>query len=321
MSAISALLFAAALSAAPPAAIDTQDFAWLRGAFPDSTASDRSRWAAVKAYGDACEADAVRAAKTQVEAAGGKADALKPGIYDAPEPCTLVILARYALPHIKSWAAFDAALREVRPRFLGFMQATTIAEQVAAVDDKAPLAERLHAATVGEQVLRLGLSWNEGANAAPDRISDDARYVLAILLWVDITKRDHANTAMLQALVKTHGWPKISEVGRRGAQDAWLLAQHADDHPAFQVRALAAMKPLLASKEVLPRSYAYLADRVSKALTGTQVYGTQFDCVAGHYVPTGIKTRTAVDAARASVGLGSLADAQKDIEKAYGPHC
>src|ERR1700753_4206857 len=321
MSAISSLLFSVALSAAPPIAIDTHDFLWLRGAFADASAADRARWDKVKTYAKACQADAMRGAKSAVEAAGAKATALKPGIYDASEPCTTVTLAGFALSHIKSWKAFDAALHEARPRFEGFLHATTIAETVTAADAKAPLAERLHAAIVGEQVLRLGLSWNDGDSAAPVRISGDAEAMMQMLLWIEITKRDHANTTMLAGIVKTQGWPKRSQVGRRGAEDAWLLAQHADDHPAFQIAALNAMKPLLAVHEVSPQNYAYLAARVSKALNGTQVYGTQFDCVAGRYVPIGIGTVAQVDAARRAAGLGALADAQKDIEKAYGPHC
>jgi hypothetical protein len=314
-------VFVVSQASTPPGKIDTDDFVWLRGAFTDSSIADQDQWKAVKAWGDACIAAHTEAVRKEIEALGAKPTALALQSYGDDSPCALISNARFALPSIKSWAAFEAALREARPVFRGFVHATVLAEKIVQPKENAPLAERLRQAIVGEQILRLGLAWNEGDNAAPQPMSADGARVLYILLWTEIAKRDHANTAMMQAILAKGGWPKISDVGAEAAEDAWLLVQHADDNPAFQLRAQRAMEPLVAKGEVLPKRYAYLADRVTIKLYGTQVYGTQFYCIDGRRRPKGIAGAAAVDAARKSVGLGSLDDAQKDIDKAFGPHC
>ncbi len=308
-------------SAPPPVKIDTDDFGWLRGAFADSSVAEQNRWTAVKAWGDACIAAHTETVRKEIEALGAKPSALAPQPYGDDPPCALISSARFALPSIKSWAMFEAGLREARPVFQGFVHATVLAEKIVQSKDDAPLAERLRQAIVGEQILRLGLAWNEGDNAAPQPMSADGARMLYILLWTEIAKRDHANTAMMQEILAKSGWPKISQVGDEAAEDAWLLVQHADDNPAFQLQALRAMEPLVAKGEVLPKRYAYLSDRVTIKLYGTQVYGTQFYCIDGHRRPKGIGGAAEVDAARKSMGLGSLDDAQKDIDKAFGPHC
>lgn len=321
---VAALLSVVAVSQAsvpPPAKIDADDFLWLRGAFPDSSAAEQARWAAIKAWGDACVASHSETARQEIEALGARPSALPPQPYGDDPACALIFNAKFALSSIKSWAAFDAGLHEARPVFQGFLHATTLAEKIVRTADKAPLAERLRNAIVGEQILRLGLAWNAGEDAAPQPISGDGERVLDILLWTEIAKRDHANTAMMQDVLATSGWPRISVVGEEAAEDAWLLVQHADDNPAFQLQALRAMTPLVAKGEVSPKHYAYLSDRVTIKLYGTQIYGTQFYCIGGRRQPKGIAGADAVNAARKSVGLGSLKDAQRDIDKAYGPHC
>src|SRR4051794_19546723 len=65
-----------------------------------------------------------------------------------------------------------------------------------------------------------------------------------------LTAIDHKNTARLKEIVDKHGWPGKSLVGTAGAQDAWLLVQHADRDPAFQKRCLELMTPLVAKGEV-----------------------------------------------------------------------
>ena len=317
---LSAFAFSQA-SVSPPMKIDTDDFVWLRGAFADASITDRNQWTAVKAWGDACIAEHMRTVRKEIEALGAKPAALASQPYGDDPPCALISNARFALPSIKSWPAFAAALREARPVFQGFLHATVLAEKIVQPKETAPLAERLRQAIVGEQMLRLGLAWNEGDNAALQPISADGVRVLDILLWTEIAKRDHANTAMMQEILAKGGWPRISQVGAEAAEDAWLLVQHADDNPAFQLQALRAMEPLVATGEVVPKRYAYLSDRVTIKLYGTQVYGTQFYCIDGLRRPKGIVGAAEVDLARTSVGLGSLDDAQKDIDKAFGPHC
>ncbi len=125
---------------------------------------------------------------------------------------------------------------------------------------------------------------------------------------------DEKNTSRMMELVESNGgWPKISEVGPDGASAAWLLAQHADQKPDFQKQALDLMQPLLETKEVSPKNYAYLYDRVALANFKKQRYGSQ---MIGHYNKEGkleyqfqpIEEEWNLDKRRAEIGLGSAAE-------------
>jgi hypothetical protein len=111
---------------------------------------------------------------------------------------------------------------------------------------------------------------------------------------------DQRNTARLIEIVKEHGWPTISMVSDAGARAAWLLAQHADQMPAFQEDVLSLMKPLLEKGEVLRSNYACLYDRTSSP----QLYGTQGRCAGpGAWVPLDIEDPEHVNGRRASMEI------------------
>lgn len=115
---------------------------------------------------------------------------------------------------------------------------------------------------------------------------------------------DQKHTEELQAFVGKHGWPKTSVYGQVAAQNAWLIAQHADQSPDFQQEALAEMKAL--GPEVQARHVAYLADRVATK-TGKQLYGTQGKCVGkGKWEPNPVQDPKDLDKRRANIGLESM---------------
>jgi hypothetical protein len=132
-----------------------------------------------------------------------------------------------------------------------------------------------------------------------------------------LTAIDRKNTARMKEIVDKHGWPGKSLVGATGAQDAWLLVQHADRDPAFQKRCLELMTPLVATGEVSGVNVAYLTDRVRVADGKPQVYGTQFRQVDGKMEPSPIEDEARVDERRKSVGLPTLAEYRKQIEAMY----
>jgi len=87
---------------------------------------------------------------------------------------------------------------------------------------------------------------------------------------------DAANTGWLRAIVESRGWPTRSLVGEDGARAAWLLAQHADEDPDFQLRCLELMS-CADPAEVDAVNLAYLTDRVQLALGQEQTFGTQME--------------------------------------------
>jgi len=117
-----------------------------------------------------------------------------------------------------------------------------------------------------------------------------------------------AGAARLKAIIAAQGWPTISEVGKDGAQAAWLLAQHADFDPAFQKEALTDMEKLSDAGEVNLDNLAYMRDRVALANGEQQTYGTQGKCTGTTWEPFPSKDPAKVDALRATMTLDPLAD-------------
>jgi len=128
---------------------------------------------------------------------------------------------------------------------------------------------------------------------------------------------DRKNTAWLKMVVTAHGWPGKSAVGEDGAQAAWLLVQHADHDRDFQKQCLKLIQAAFKKGEVTGQQVAYLTDRVLVADKRNQLYGTQFQVKDGELVPFPIEDEANVDKRRKEIGLSSLAEYKKVLEKTY----
>ncbi|MFD7663511.1 DUF6624 domain-containing protein [Streptomyces sp. NPDC059788] len=125
----------------------------------------------------------------------------------------------------------------------------------------------------------------------------------------DLLRIDASNTAWLQQVVAEYGWPGFVLVGERGADEAWLLAQHADRDPGFQRRALDLLKAAVSAGEALPRHVAYLTDRVLVAAGEPQLYGTQYLPGPDNALcPHPVADPDQLDARRAAMGLEPAAE-------------
>lgn len=129
---------------------------------------------------------------------------------------------------------------------------------------------------------------------------------------------DHRNTERMKDIIDEIGWPSISKVGKAGSSNAWLLVQHADHDLDFQKKCLELMK-LEAEGEVSKRDIAYLEDRILTGQGMPQSYGTQFYTNSdGQLVPLPIQDPDNVDKRRAVMGLETLTENQKRMQKQYG---
>jgi len=126
---------------------------------------------------------------------------------------------------------------------------------------------------------------------------------------------DVRNTARMKEIIAQVGWPTKTLVGERAAQGAWLLVQHADLDLAFQKECLGLLEKAVAAGEASGRNLAYLTDRVRVAEGKPQYYGTQFHMVEGKLVPRPIEDEANVDARRAAVGLGTMADYAEQMQR------
>ena len=131
----------------------------------------------------------------------------------------------------------------------------------------------------------------------------------------DVVDVDEFNTAELQNMLKGRGWFRDDIDGQGAANDAWLIAQHADQNPDFQQEALKLIEAELGAPGVSKSNYAYLYDRVQMRFgdrenaQALQRYATQGRCTGpGTWEPLPYENPEKIDATRAEVGLGALAE-------------
>ena len=130
---------------------------------------------------------------------------------------------------------------------------------------------------------------------------------------------DGENLPWLRDLVAEVGWPGRSMVGEDGAHAAWLLAQHADQDPAFQRRCLDLMTEAVKRGEATLGELAYLTDRVLLAEGKPQEYGTQMTGREEGWVPRNLRDQGTVDQRRAAMSLGPLHENIALMARRYGP--
>lgn len=131
--------------------------------------------------------------------------------------------------------------------------------------------------------------------------------------WVD-----KVNTSHLQYIVARFGWPTASKFGRKPSHDAWLLVQHADRDPSFQLRCLKLMEPHLKSGEVGRGDYAYLWDRVAVNQGHKQRYGTQWAIENGRAFMRPCEDPAGLDRRRKRMGMVPIKEYERILKRVYG---
>ena len=122
----------------------------------------------------------------------------------------------------------------------------------------------------------------------------------------------------MEEILDEHGWPGWSLVGEAAATAAWVLIQHADLRLPLQERGLAYLQGAVDAGDASRGDLAYLIDRVRVANNQPQLYGTQLGADAdGELAPrTPIEDPDNVDARRAEMGLGTLAEYYEEFREA-----
>ncbi len=295
--------------------VEPGDYRWLRGRFANATAAETQAFVTALQWNERCEAQSRIAVKSQLAALGQTFD---PGndVYARPASCRQ--FGQLPIPADVTWAAFSAALDRVRPYALGIIRATALVEQQ--VFERGNYAEQLRTRPLGEQTLRFAWVESQRHEGQTATYSSLERVVYEGILVRAMDDRDQGNTAWLSAKVAGQGWPTRSAVGDEASSAAWLLVQHADGNPAFQLTALRLMAPLAPKGEIDPRNFAMLTDRIELKFSGRQRYGTQWTCKSGKRVPLPLANDDAVtDALRAKAKLGSLKENATQIDTLYGP--
>ena len=325
------LLGSAAVTAAPlpvPAQVsshvndghfDPGDYSWLRGSFPGASPAEVRDWAAMKAYRESCSGEVPDATRAEMASLGEHPPTAYWQVYSS-DVCGELAIATRSAAGFTSWASYRAALDGALPYYRTFLFAVDKARAIA-VGDEGTLHDRLLAIVLPDQMLREALSWGQGDASDAPQVDSKTHEVLTALLWRPISDIDHRNTKWLKTVIAKDGWPTISKVGEQASNNAWLLVQHADDDPVFQLRVLRLIEPLAKRGEVDRHNYALLYDRVMLPLTGKQRYGTQFTCDEKGWRPQTLENDATVDERRKEAGLGPIAEYAKELIAHYGEHC
>lgn len=118
-------------------------------------------------------------------------------------------------------------------------------------------------------------------------------------------RTDAENTAYMRELVARCGWPRRSEIGEEAARAAWLLTQHADMAPDYQVLAAQRMYHAVLAGEADATRLALLTDRHRRLAHLPQVYGMQYVVTDDRRIVFhDIVTPGQLESRRKEIGLG-----------------
>ncbi|MEK6928516.1 MAG: DUF6624 domain-containing protein [Nanoarchaeota archaeon] len=112
------------------------------------------------------------------------------------------------------------------------------------------------------------------------------------------------NTKLLKEFIKKNGWPIKEKYSAEASSAAWLIAQHSDHDPMFQLQCLSLIIANSYSEDKeLMQDIAFLLDRVLINMNQKQVFGTQLN---GKFsVPNTISPNN-LDSLRKKIGLESM---------------
>lgn len=308
-----AALFCIAATTPPPATLqpyiregrfEPGDYRWMKGRFDDASSAEKAAFDGINRWLEACLAADRMDARAKLGAMGFADPRLEGWSYADPL-CASVASMPWGMDR-RSFVRFAQAVAVARPIADTYLAAVRTAEEAGG--PRSPkLTDALLARPLAEQMLRFALGWGEGVMKDAPPLAPDVKSIVTARLGVALAERDRANTRWLKQVVAERGWPRISEVGEPASAQAWLLVQHADADPAFQLEALRLMEPLAKTGEVSRRNHAYLHDRVMLKLTGKQRYATQLTCEKGRRVPLPLDDERAMPGRRAEAGLEPLA--------------
>lgn len=299
--------------------LKTDDFGWMRGAFGASTEKQKSDWKSVLDWARTCSIADHKATITELAAMGVQTELTEVGM-SGPAACGSVWYFQSLAKQAKSWDEFSADESKAREIFLIYQHGARVAGENMPYEKDWGNEEswELLRRTVFEQVYRRGMSWQANPNA-PKLDPAIVRYLSAHLANA-FQKEDRQNTEFLKKRVAEKGWPTISSVGQQASSKAWLLVQHADHDPVFQLKALRLMEPLAAKGEVSKRNYAYLYDRVMLKLAGKQRFGTQFSgCEGDEYKLRPLEDEKRLTEFRLQYELEPVSENRTRMKESYGP--
>ncbi|WP_143167098.1 DUF6624 domain-containing protein [Mucilaginibacter sp. OK098] len=143
-----------------------------------------------------------------------------------------------------------------------------------------------------------------------------------------LKKATYMNGLLLsKKIYAQYGYPTEKMVGEDASHHFFVLIQHSDSDPRFQVEMLPVLDMLSKNANISRKDYAYLYDRVQCNTRGKQLYGTQptydksgnlFDSNNKIIYPPDLADPENVDKRRKEVGLGPIEEYYESILQMLG---
>lgn len=282
--------------------VSISDFEWMRGAFPEASQSEKIEYNSIDDWLEECSVAARAKLFNDLQEMGIKNPKLD--LISHSYPICDKFASKPTLDVFANFEEFSEAVTSTKQIFQTLVAATDLAEMIAGPTTTS-LADELMHRPMSEQIYRNAISWTQlpkPVERIPTLTAQQKPVFLAMLIS-EIRKRDRANTAWMKEIVSLHEWPTFSLVGEDASRKAWLIVQHADHDPVFQLKVLRLMEPLVRQNEVSPKDYAYLYDRVMLKISGMQRYATQVNCAGGKRIPMPVEDEEKMPDYRRSVGL------------------
>ncbi|RMZ59900.1 tetratricopeptide repeat protein [Chryseobacterium nematophagum] len=165
------------------------------------------------------------------------------------------------------WLSFDPYFDYLRNTFPDKWKA--IYEQAFVREKK--YAQTLELPSLRKEINLLTLNDQKLRYKKVQNINDSLRKVID----EQIHTSDLKNLIKAKEIIRKYGWPTISQIGKDGQNNLWLIVQHADQDVLFQKAVLEDMEKLKGTPELNIENYAFLYDRVQCNLNYKQWYGTQ----------------------------------------------
>jgi|GEM_PF-6214244 len=286
---------------------DPGDFGWLAWRSSDDP-SDREKWRQLNAWAERVKELRTAEEKSKLAAIGETSDKLPLGCY-GEVVCNWVTDSTATEDAVGGWSKFSATLDSIRPYYSGYEIGFSTARGFIVPGPGESVSDQLNEILFLDQLARP-FDRLYAMNLSPDQ-----KRVLGLLITHQLMQRvDNDNLELFEKLFAKIGWPAAG-LGHKPSLGSFLIVQHSDAHPAFQIQVMRALAKQ--DKDSGGRYLPLLADRVQLKLHGTQTYGSQFHCVEGHMEPYPVTDPAGLDARRASVGLDPI-----DVyRKTFPAHC
>lgn len=280
------------------------DYRFARGAFPGASAQQAADWKAIEAYGKTCMHDAALVQDAELKKLGIIASLPENSGYQ-DHVCMQVNMAATALDSFKNQIDFQTSMSHSLPYFqiykIAVQNAVRALESTPAKDT---VEEQMAVHVMPDQMWRFPMMGSLDKVAGLDEATRHTLRSRILLALVDV---DWDNSRWAKHVIETQGWTGVLKAGHKTTSRMWLLVQHADIDPVFQVRALHQIEPLARSGQMPKPAFALLTDRVMLKTSGKQYYGSQLSCQNHHYAPyaldAGGQNAATLDKRRADMGL------------------